>query len=300
MFKKSPARREKVSLMIALAGPSGSGKTYSALQLAYGITGDKTKICVADTENDSALLYAENTGDTFQHISFPPTIKNGYHPNNWIALIEQVEADPHIEVLILDSITHEWEGVGGVLDMQSKLGGQFKDWAKVNPHHTAFFDKMRSSRLHVIATVRKKTEYAMEKDEKGKTEIKKYGLKLIQRDSIEYEFSSMLDIDIAHHATTSKDRTGVFSNRIPFVITPCLGQELVEWLSSAKEAPKPFNPKCFDRNHEKWTGWLKEKMIANEIDNADFDLCLDEFDGKDLAGLVDPFFAKLKAKYAGE
>ncbi len=234
MFKKSVATRENVKLKIGLAGPSGAGKTYSALQLAYGITGDWGRVAVGDTENKSALYYAGF--GPWQHIPFDPEDLEGeYHPDNWVKLIEFVEKDPAIDVLILDSISHEWEGKGGCLQIQERLGGRYQDWAKVTPMHTAFIDALRLSRLHIIATMRSKQDYAMEKNDKGRTEVTTVGMKTVQREGADYEFGIVFDVAMNHYVKTGKDRTGLFAPRGPFQITPATGKELVAWATSGSD-----------------------------------------------------------------
>lgn len=237
MFQKTTAAREKVKLKVGLAGPSGSGKTLSALKLAYGITGDWTKIAVADTENSSALYYAGDMTGPWEHIPFdakPET--QGYHPNNWIKLIDFAEKDPNTEVLLLDSFSHEWEGQGGCLDLIEKIGKGFTGWKMVTPLHTAVIDKIRNSRLHIIATMRTKQDYVIEQNEKGKSSPRKVGTKSNQREGTDYEFGIIFDIEHPHHlATTSKDRTGLFASRGPFLISPETGRELLEWANSGIE-----------------------------------------------------------------
>lgn len=261
MFELQTAAREKVKLMLGITGPSGSGKTYSALQLAYGITGDWSKIALIDTENRSSLYYAGEKTGPWQFIDFPPTIPQGYHPQNWIKAIEAVEAHPQIEVLILDSISHEWAMAGGSLDTQSKLGGRFQDWAKVTPQHTAFIDKMRQSRLHIVATMRSKQDYAVETSDKGKTTPRKIGLAPVQREGTEYEFGVVFDVDIAHFATASKDRTGIFSPKGPFQITPETGRELLQWAKEGKEPVAPIVK--FDVNNKEHYKALIEALKKN-------------------------------------
>lgn len=234
MFQKSVAARESVKLKIGLAGPSGSGKTFSALQLAYGIAGDWSKIAVVDTENSSALYYA-GLGP-WDHIPFnPDNIRDGYHPNNWVRAIEFVEADPKIEVLILDSITHEWEGRGGCLQILEEINKGFAGWKTVTPLHNRFLDAIRLSPLHVIATMRTKQDYVVEQNEKGKATPKKVGLKTQQREGTDYEFGIVFDIEINHFAKTSKDRTGLFADRPEFRISPETGKELLAWSNSGAQ-----------------------------------------------------------------
>lgn len=243
MFKKSVAAREKVKIMVGLAGPSGSGKTYSALQMAFGITGDWSKITVIDTENKSALYYAGEQTGPWEHVDFPPTIDRGYHPENWIKILDFVESDPKTEVVVLDSITHEWEGSGGCLELVDELARSSRTsafsggWKIVTPLHRAFIDRMRNGRLHVIATMRSKQDYVVETNDKGKAVPKKVGMKTIQREGTDYEFGLVFDVEMNHYATASKDRTGVFAPRAPFKINAETGKELLAWANSGIEAP---------------------------------------------------------------
>ena len=137
-----------------------------------------------------------------------------------------------VELIILDSISHEWNGKGGCLDMHNKLGGRFQDWAIITPRHQAFIDKILQSNCHVITTVRRKTDYSMEKDQSGKTKVVKHGLKEVTREGFEYELSVNFEIINDNHLVrASKDRTGLFD--VPeFVITPETGEKLIEWCSS--------------------------------------------------------------------
>ena len=275
-FTKSVARREQVKLMIGLTGPSGSGKTFSALQMAYGITGDWKKIAVADTENKSALYYAgEQTGE-WQHIPFPPTMPQGYHPHNWCQLIRFVERDPSIEVLILDSISHEWEGAGGCLDLVDRIAKGFAGWKTVTPLHNDFIDTMRHSRLHIIATMRSKTDYVVEQNEKAKATPRKVGLKSSQREGTDYEFGIIFDIEISHLATASKDRTGLYAARGPFTITPETGRELLRWANSGlapshtpPPAPAPSVQQASEAIYlgedESERRWLMEKLKSAKV-----------------------------------
>ena len=143
------AQRHQVKLRLGLSGASGFGKTYSALLLAYGITEDWTKIAVIDTENNSASLYA-HLGD-YNVVS----LNQPFSPERYIEAIQLCEKSK-IEVIIIDSISHEWSGKGGCLQIHEQLGGRFQDWARLTPRHQAFIDAILQSNCHVITTVRKK------------------------------------------------------------------------------------------------------------------------------------------------
>lgn len=168
------AEKKKVKLKVGFSGPSGYGKTYSALLMAYGVTGDWTKIAVVDTENKSASLYADL--GPFQTIDFEPP----FSPERYIDAIKMCEK-AGIEVCIIDSISHEWDGTGGCLQIQERLGGRYQDWAKVTPRHTAFVQEILQSNMHVFVTIRKKQDYEMS-NEGGKAKVVKLGLKEIQRE----------------------------------------------------------------------------------------------------------------------
>ena len=91
-----------------------------------------------------------------------------------------------------------------------------------------FIDKILQCDAHVIATMRTKQDYVLT-DKNGKMVPEKVGLKSIQRDGIDFEFTIVLDIDIKHNSTASKDRTQLFDNLPPFVITEATGKKVLDW-----------------------------------------------------------------------
>lgn len=224
-FTLAPASKAALKLRIALLAPSGAGKTFSALLLASGLA-PWGKIAVIDTENGSANYYADL--GPYQVIDLQPP----YTPERYIAAIQSCES-AGMEVIVLDSISHEWAGKGGILEAQGAMqGNSFTNWGKVTPRHDAFVDAMRTSKCHVIATIR--TKQAHEQMEKnGRLVVEKVGLGPIQRDNIEFEFGLALTLDMKHNATTSKDRTRLFDGRPEFLISPDTGEELLAWANSA-------------------------------------------------------------------
>lgn len=245
------AGRTSIKVKLALTGPSGSGKTLGALLVAYGLCPDWSKIGFLDTENESANYYVGrdfdySTRDGIQRISiggfnhlpladshydkqkYP---QGPYHPRRFVAAMKALlKKCPQTEVIIVDSGTHEWEGLGGILDIQSKLGGQYADWAKVNPLHKEFIDCIRDLPIHVIMTMRSKSDVIVEMNAKGKFAPKKIGTKSVQREGTDYEFGIVFDINMDHRALASKDRTGIFAPAdIPFQLTPAIGTTIAEW-----------------------------------------------------------------------
>ncbi|OAD42859.1 AAA family ATPase [Polaribacter atrinae] len=217
------AQRQQVKLRLGLSGASGFGKSYSALLLAYGITEDWTKIAVVDTENNSASLYS-HLGD-FNVVS----LNQPYSPERYIEAIKLCEEN-QMEVIIIDSITHEWQGKGGCLQIHEQLGGKFQDWAKLTPRHQAFIDAILQSNCHVITTVRKKMDYSMDRDSSGKTRVVKHGLKDITREGFSYELTVDFEIINENHmAKATKDRTGLFMDKPEILITKGVGRMLIDW-----------------------------------------------------------------------
>ncbi len=231
VFQK--AVRQKSKLRLALMGVSGSGKTYSALRLAKGLGG---KIAFIDTESGSAQLYS-NIAD-FDVLELGPP----YTPTSYVNAIRAAE-EADYEVLIIDSLSHAWAGEGGVLDRVEKITeasrskNSFQAWNKGTKEQNMLVDKILSSNLHVICCIRSKTAYEIVEDN-GKKRPVKFGLAPVQRDNLEYEFSLVMDISRDNHlATVSKNRTDLFNDEVPFMITEDTGKQLNKWLDSGIIAP---------------------------------------------------------------
>ena len=219
------ASRKKAKIKLCLQGPSGSGKTYSALLLAYGLSNDWAKICVIDTENHSADLYSQ-LGE-YNTIS----LTGPYTPERYMQAIE-VCVKAGIEVIIIDSLSHEWEYI---INFHASLSGNsFTNWGKVTPRHNEFIQRLLDTDKHVIATVRTKQDYVLN-ERNGKMVPEKIGLKPIQRDDLEYLFTLTFEIDRNHIAQSTKDRTGLFSNKQGQVINEDTGKSILEWCNYGKE-----------------------------------------------------------------
>lgn len=218
------AERRKAKLRLGITGPAGSGKTYGALQIAFGLGG---KIVLIDTENGSGDLYAGLGDYDVCGLEAP------YSVQKYLEAINLCEKSGY-NVIIIDSLSHAWAGSGGLLDMQGHLAdsmNSFSAWRKVTPLHNKLIDAMLSSKCHIIATMRSKTDYIQAENERGRTEIKKVGLAPVQRDGMEYEFGLVFDLSMNHMATVSKDRTGLFDGQV-FMLTTQTGEALRDWLNT--------------------------------------------------------------------
>lgn len=226
-FKK--ATKQAARLRMALIGPAGSGKTYTGLQLASLLGGP---VAVIDSERGSASKYA----DLF---AFDSLELESYHPQTYIDAIKAAEAGGY-EVLLVDSLSHAWSGKEGALELvdraaaRSQSKNSFSAWREVTPLHNALVDAILGCRMHVIGTMRTKTEYVMEKDDRGKTAPKKIGLQPVQRDGLEYEFDVIGDMDIDNNLIVGKTRCPQLSGKVYKHPGKELADILRSWLGTGK------------------------------------------------------------------
>lgn len=214
------SERKKAKIKLALQGSAGSGKTYSSLLLAKGLAEEKfNEIAIIDTENKSADLYA-HLGD-YNVVSMNPP----YTPERYVEAIELCE-QAGMEVIIIDSISHCWDYL---LDVHSKMpGNSFANWSKITPRQNVFVNKILRSNTHIISTMRVKQDYVLN-NKNGKMVPEKVGLKAIQRNDLDYEFTIVFDVDSSHNAKASKDRTGLFIDKPEFIINASTGRKIKEW-----------------------------------------------------------------------
>lgn len=216
------ASRKKVKIRMSIASPTGFGKTYSALLIAHGITNDWNKIAVIDTENESASLYSD-LGEFYTIPIAPP-----FTPEKYIQAIKTCEAGG-IEVIVIDSVTHLWNGEGGLLEYQQSLGGRYQDWAKATPLYMKWLSAILQSSCHVITTMRKKQAYNMTV-ENGRTKVEKAGLEDEIRGGYDYEMTIAFElINDKHLCKVSKDRTKLFDGKPEFVVTSETGEMIRQW-----------------------------------------------------------------------
>ena len=228
-FKK--ATKAAARGRIALIGPSGSGKTYSALAIATNLG---KRVAVIDSERGSASKYAnEFAFDVLELETFSP-----------LTYVQAIEAASTYDVVVIDSLSHAWMGKGGALEMvdaaqrRQKTPNSYTAWRDVTPDHNALVDALIQCPAHVVATMRAKTEYVQEKDERGKTTIRKVGLAPIQRDGLEYEFDVVGEIDLDHVLSISKSRCSSLADQAIRKPGKQLAETLKAWLSDGTPAPE--------------------------------------------------------------
>lgn len=240
VFQFKKATKYQLYSRIALIGPSGSGKTFTALKLmTYLVPGGR--IAVVDTEHGSASKYA----DLFD---FDVLELTNFNPQNYIDAIKAAEAAGYAG-LNIDSMSHAWMGVGGALEMvdkataRSQSKNSFAAWKDITPLQNALIEACLSAKLHLIVTMRTKTEYVVEKDEKtGKSSVRKVGLAPIQRDGLEYEFDVVADMDINNNFIVSKSRCPALTGAVINKPGEEVAKILNAWLAAGVEMPPEPEP----------------------------------------------------------
>ena len=240
------AEKHQSKLRLAIIGPSGSGKTYSALGIATGLA-QGGKIAVIDTERGSASLYAGI-------FSFDVLSLDSFSPSSYVEAITKAE-EAGYKVIVVDSLSHAWMGKDGALELvdreaaRSQSKNTFAAWRNVTPIHNRMVDKLVGCNAHIICTMRSKMEYVMEKDDKGKTTIRKVGLQPIQRDGLDFEFTLCGDIDQEHKLVISKSRCPAFADAVIEKPGAQFAEGLLAWLNDGapekaeqKEMALPANP----------------------------------------------------------
>jgi hypothetical protein len=223
-IKKAIKSQQK--LRLGISGASGSGKTYSALLLASSLG---SKVCVIDTEQGSASLYADKFEFDVLELTAP------YSSERYVEALKRVEMAGY-DVIVIDSLSHNWNQSGGCLDKVNQIGGNsYAAWGKVTPQYDKLIHSILACKAHVVTTMRSKTAYELVENDKGKLAPVKRGLAPIQRDGIEYEFTLMFDLDQNHNFICTKDRTGLFSNiDIPEPLNQEVASKLLTWLNSGE------------------------------------------------------------------
>jgi len=226
------AVKAESKLRLAIAGPSGSGKTYTSLIIASALANGKP-IALVDTEHGSASKYADLFSFDVAEMH-PP-----FHPDKFMDAIAEAEKAGYA-VVILDSISHAWAGSGGILDIvdeaakRSKSGNTYMAWKEGTPIQNHLIDAIVQSGIHVIATMRSKTEYVLVDTGSGKQAPKKVGMAPVQRDQFEYEFDVVLDMDSENNGIISKTRCPALTGKVFAKPGKDIAGILSAWLHGAK------------------------------------------------------------------
>lgn len=153
------AKRGGSKAIIGIAGVSGSGKTFTALQIARGMVDSAKKIGFLDTENKRGSLYADILDGPFMIGDlYPP-----FSPKRYSEAIKEFQ-DAGVEVLVIDSVSHEWEGEGGCDDIANAplaAGKKMANWIGAKREHKGFMNTLLQCNMNVICCIRarEKTDF---------------------------------------------------------------------------------------------------------------------------------------------
>ena len=233
-FKRASTTQSK--LRLAISGAAGAGKTYSALAIASGLG---ARVAVVDTERGSASKYASTFTFDVQEL-------RNFHPDRYIEAIREAEAGCY-DVVVIDSLSHAWSGIGGVLEIVDSVakrstGGKdtWSGWQKATPLQNRLVDTILSCKAHVICTMRSKTEWVLEPNDKGKLAPRKLGTAPVQRNGLEYEFDVVGELLEDNQLLVSKTRCSLLHAATIEKPGAPLAELLLTWLSAgAAPAPAP-------------------------------------------------------------
>ena len=264
-FTAADAKREHTPLLVGLTGPSGGGKTFSAFRLATGIQsvvgGD---IYMIDTENRRGLHYADRF--TFKHVDMQPP----FGSLDYLAAM-QFAVDQGAKVIIVDSMSHEHSGPGGMIDLQetilTRMAGddwrkrqamQMLAWAEPKTKRRQLIDGILRLNANIIFCFRaKNTSKPVKKD--GKTEVEKLGFMPIAGE--EFVFEQTLNCLLlpgasgvpTWHSEEIGERTMIklpeqfaFLRDKPDALDEKIGRSLARWASGIQKPASAASsgPKC--------------------------------------------------------
>lgn len=189
------ATRKASRLRIGLEGPSGAGKTYTALLIATELAEhDGGRIAVIDSERGSSAKYSEG-----RPFDFDMQALTDQEPQTYIKALREA-AQAAYPVVVVDSASHEWKGVLGVVDRATPAmgGNSWSAWSKGRPLHEQFVDLLMRMPSHVIATFRSKQDTEQYQDN-GRTKVRKLGLAPVTSDDMDFEFDLWGSLDHSTH-----------------------------------------------------------------------------------------------------
>lgn len=243
MFK--PAEKRQAKLRMTIDGPAGSGKTYTALRFAHTIANRSSgKVAVIDTERGSASKYVGEAPDGYPW-QFDVLELQQFSPERYTEAVLAAGRAAY-SVLVIDSLSHAWEGVGGALEIKDRIStssneNSFTAWRHVTPLHNRMVDTILQSPLHIITTMRSRTEYVPEVVNGKIVGVRRVGLAPVQRPGMEYEFDLVCDMDWAHIMTVAKSRCPFVADMQVEKPGPEFINLVLDWLDG-KSSPVPVKP----------------------------------------------------------
>lgn len=281
-----PAIREGARLVIGLNGVSGSGKTVTAIHFAYGLANyDASKVGFLDTENRRGSLNADVLRDATKPTNVPFLIGDLFAPFSPERYIDAIEAfeKTGVEVLVVDSVSHEWEGSGGCTEIADANKGM---WNKAKFEHKRFMNKLLQSSMHIVVCCRAREKDKPERNQNtGKTEYTHLGLQPIQEKNFLFELTASLMMHDEGQRQTPLKVPGALQNTLgrgTGYITADDGKAVRDWVDGAKK---------LDAALETWRNRLQSNT---EQGAAHIQSCWDQTPTKVRDALGAEFYASLQ------
>lgn len=266
-FRKG--QRKQLRLRLMIDGPAKAGKTYTALRFAYALAATG-RVCVIEAgELGSTEKYIGEEADG-RRWEFDICQLDNYSPESYTEAVLEAGRQGY-ESVVIDSLSAEWTGKGGALEIANAVRGPFGDWKTATPLHDKMFETILASPCHAIATVRSKMDYVLELNEKGKMEPRKVGMAPIQRDTAPYEFDILLSMDAAHVGTVSGSRCRAIDGVSVLKPGADFLRPVVLWLESGVQvdAPRP-SPRITDPQVQRVSELLGEMRWTLDRIERDF------------------------------
>lgn len=295
-FSATDAVREQIMLRAGFCGTTGSGKTYTALLLASRMVDAMGlgPVYVIDTEHKSALRYAYSArskqGFRFKHVPMP---EDDCSPAAYLAAVEYCE-DQGAGVIVIDSLSHMWNGIGGVLEQvdrttaNSRSKNQFSEgWKEWTPIHARAIERVMQARVHVIITLRAKAEWVIQENDRGKKVPERVGLAPVAREGIDYEpdmFFTMWpqgrDTMLSVDKSRALDRPSLARGAQHKNPGDDFAAEVMAWLSDGEPAADPLDAEvdravaastsrdAFVAARAMLIEWMREHRIPRERGDA--------------------------------
>lgn len=259
---------DPLTVTLGLSGASGTGKTYTALRvargMAEGVSGSTgAPIGYVDTENRRALHY-RNDFPEMLHFDMQAVDESGkligFGPERWIDVIDAAE-DANLPVLVVDSFSHAWEGVGGVLDLHAqtldRLTGGRDDladkrsqlaWAEVKPRYRRLIDRIVRAKTNIVICTRAKpvmqTGFGDKARNARKTKTRLYNVPwdIAGDGDLMFEMTAMMMLDPSapgcpvHQVKCADQFKGLFDKARP--MSEDTGRAMVDWARGQEQASK--------------------------------------------------------------
>tara|TARA_R110000822_G_scaffold147071_3_gene286126 strand:+ start:1448 stop:2440 length:993 start_codon:yes stop_codon:yes gene_type:complete len=228
-----PAVRAGSKLVLGIAGQSGSGKTLTALYIARGMVDNASEIGFLDTENRRGSLYADELDAPFMigDLFYP------FSPDRYATAIKEFQASG-VKVLIVDSISHEWEsGCMEIAEAPLLRGKKMADWKKAKSEHKKFMTVLLQSDMHIICCIRAAEKMNFTNPSKPES----IGVQPLCEKNFLFEMTASIMMysegQQQQHLKIPKDLKGVFGDGNLYLGEET-GKAIIDWVNSGECDPE--------------------------------------------------------------